>query len=408
MMRLVFVNHCHPDAPHVCATRVRELAAACARRGHQVVLLTETLPDSPAGEVAPERLAAALADHDWRLPFPLACRPLPRRWLVAAREGRLPGPLRRPLLAAAYLARSGVFTDWRDGSRPYWRPLVSTFRPEAVWGSFGNTDVLVIARAIAGLAGCPWVMDFKDPWSAFIPGPLRRPLARRFGDAAFLTALSAQHAADAEPWFGRTAEVVYSGIDSALLAPHPPPPSDGSRLLLVGGLYARDDLDALLAGLRSWLEDLPAEDRDRVSLAYAGGERETFRAAAAGLAGLARVEDVGYVPLADLAALAAGSVATLYVRSRTALYQHKLLELAAMGRPAICLPPESGEAMAIAGEVGATVIGCRDPGEVRAALAAVVRVPPPPPSAAALAGYGWDAQAGRLAAVLAAAAERRP
>ncbi|MEQ8194342.1 MAG: hypothetical protein RIB59_07620, partial [Rhodospirillales bacterium] len=74
-MRAVFVNHCHPDCPHVCGTRAREFASALAERGHQIVLLTETLkPDDPAPD--PVDFNAALAAHDWSRPFVLACPPV--------------------------------------------------------------------------------------------------------------------------------------------------------------------------------------------------------------------------------------------------------------------------------------------------------------------------------------------
>ena len=60
-MKLVLVNHCHPDRPHVCALRMREFARALARKGHQVVLLTGTLDDAPS-PLVPSGIPAALKD----------------------------------------------------------------------------------------------------------------------------------------------------------------------------------------------------------------------------------------------------------------------------------------------------------------------------------------------------------
>lgn len=389
-MRLLFVNHCHPDTPHVCATRLREFAAACARAGHQVVLLTESLPGRPgfAGD-----LAAALAGHDWALPFHLACAPVPGRLVAALREGRVPRALRRPLLAAAYVARSGLFTDWRDGSRCFWPALAKHFRPQCCWATFGNTDALAIARGVARLAGCRWVMDVKDPWTVFIPPPLRRLLASRFADAAAITALSGQHGAEATRWFGRPATTIHSGIDDGFLAP-PPPPSGATRLLVIGGLYRDAHLAALLDGIARWRSG-------PVTVTYAGGEAARFRAAAAGFD--ATVETPGWLDLAELRTLAADSAALLYVRNPAALYQHKLVELLALDRPVLCLPEEAPESLAIAAALGAAFRSCADAAAVAQGLADLVGRPATV-DRARLADYTWDAQARRLLAVLEAAA----
>jgi hypothetical protein len=395
-MRLVFVTHCHPDTPHVCATRMREFAAACARAGHQVVLLTETLPDC-AADLGPAEVPAALAAHDWAMPFRLACAPMGNRLVAALREGRVPRALRRPLLAAAYLIRSGLFTDWRDGSAPYWPVLARHFHPDCIWANFGNTDSLAIARGIAKAAGCRWVMDIKDPWSVFIPPPLRRLLVGRFADFAAATALSAQHAADLRDWFGRDALVLPSGIDALLLAPLPAPPGDLTRLLVIGGLYNGVHLDALLDGIARWRSGVAGP----VALTYAGGEAARFQAAARHL-GLI-VETPGYLDLEELRALAGSSHALLYVRNPAALYQHKLVELLAFERPILCLPAEASEAIAMAAELGGTLHSCGDAGALALGLGELVG------RRAAinrdkLDGYTWDVQARKLVTVLEGAA----
>lgn len=391
-MRLLFVNHCHPETPHVCATRLREFAFACAHAGHSVVLLTETLPDEPASHT-PRSLAQAIRHHDWSRPLTVAARPVPGRIVTRLREGQMPRWLRRPLLAAAYLTRSGLFTDWRDGSRPLWSVLAADFRPERCWATFGNTDALVIARNIARLAGCPWIMDIKDPWSVFIPAPFRRLLARRFSSAAALTALSAQHAEDAVRWFGRPAHVIYSGIDDGFLPPPPPPPDTSPpRILLVGGLYAGGHLDSLLRGIAAWRQD--------AIVVHAGSEGARFEHTARqhGLASQA----MGWVTLSQLRALAADSAAIAYVRNPTALYQHKLVELLALERPVLCLPEEAAEALALAERVQARFRSCPDAQAVAHGLSSLVGT-----SAtidrSALAALTWNAQAGALLEILEAA-----
>ncbi|MBR9973713.1 hypothetical protein [Magnetospirillum sulfuroxidans] len=387
-MRLVFVNHCHPRTPHVCATRVARMAEACARAGHQVVLLTETLGGHPA-RLSPGELPTALDRHDWTQPFLLDCPPQDGALGAALRQGWGPRLLRRPLLAAIYALRGGLFTDWRHGASLYLPLLVRHFHPQACWATFGNTDAWIIAQRLARLAGGKWIADLKDPWSVFIPALLRRVLTWRFTDAAAFTALSEQHGAEVKTWFGRPATTVYSGIDEGFLPPPPPPPSpaDGIRLLLVGGLYAQEHLDLLAEGLRRW--------GHRPTLVYAGSESAKARAAFAGLV----LETPGYVDLPHLRALAAGCHATLYVRNSRALYQHKLVELLALDRPTICLPQEAPEALAIASRLGADFRSCADAAQLSRALTEMVgRITPI--DRTELARYTWDAQAQQLLEVL--------
>lgn len=388
-MRLLFVNHCHPETPHVCGTRAARFAEACAGAGAQVVLLTQTLEDRPA-EHRPQDLAARLAAHDWSRPFLLACEPRPDPLLERFRDGTLPVVARKGLAAAYYLAMGGVFTDWRAGSRPYWPVLAETFRPRAVWASFGNTDALAIGRAVARRSRCPWVMDVKDPWSVFIPGPVRALTARRFNDAAAVTALSPDHARDAARWFSKPATVVYSGIGEDLLTQDMPdrPPGGPHRLLLMGGLYGQAGLEALLAGIEQWRL---ARHPDAVELVYAGGEQARILETAARVAPGLPVEALGYLSLGRIRELAAGCRATLYVRAPRALFQHKLFELVSLARPILCLPPECDDARALAAELGARLFDCAQPGDVAAALDACPAACPP--DRQALARYGWDAQA---------------
>ena len=386
-MRLVFVNHCHPQTPHVCATRVARMAEACARAGHRVVLLTETLNDQPH-RLAPGEVPAALDAHDWALPFHLDCPPQGGRLAAALREGRGPRLLRRPLLAAIYLTRSGLFTDWRNGAGAYLPVLAKYFRPQSCWATFGNTDAWLIARSLARQAGGKWVADIKDPWSIFIPAPLRRILAARFTDATALTALSDQHGAEGRHWFGRDAVTVYSGIDDAFLAVPPPPPTGTIRLLLLGGLYDPKHLSQLVDGLRLW--------GGKATLVYAGSEIAKLRAVLPDWP----LETLGYVDLAQLRHLAAGCHASLYVRNPRALYQHKLVELLALDRPTLCLPEEAPEAVAIAHRLGADFRSCADADDLARGLTEMLgRVTPV--DRGLLAQYTWDAQAARLLEVLA-------
>lgn len=384
-MRLVFVNHCHPDTPHVCATRVTRMAESCARAGHQVVLLTETLEGRPPS-LAPAQLADELKRHDWSRPLLVDCPPKGGALLSRLRLGLVPRLLRLPLLAAQYILRSGLFTDWRDGASPYVAKLARHFRPQACWATFGNTDSWVIARSLAGQSGGRWVADLKDPWDVFIPAPLRRMLAGRFHPHAF-TALSDQHAQQIRRWFATTAVTLYSGIDQSFLPVPPPPPPQPWRLLMVGALYDSRHLLQIGEGLRKWGQP--------TTIVYVGSEAARLRDSLPDWP----LETPGYVELEELRHLAAGCQACLYVRNSRALYQHKLVELLALDRPVLCLPEEAVESLAIAQSLGADFRSCADADALAQGLAEVMGRHRPV-DRARLAEYTWDSQAERLLTVL--------
>ncbi|MHA1108506.1 MAG: hypothetical protein ACTSQV_05235, partial [Alphaproteobacteria bacterium] len=214
-MRMVFVNQCHPDTPHVCAVRLREFAAAMARRGHRVVVLTETLQGKSGGDAGGD-FAQRLAGHDWGAPLHMACGRARSPLLERLHQGELPCGLRQAVVAGHFVLRGGVFAHWNAGSGEAIAALAHSFRPEMVWATFGCTDAWNIARRLAAFAGCPWVADLKDNWENFIPFGLRRVMARRYGDAAHFTVLSEVHAEVAAARFGVSATVIYSGIPSDL------------------------------------------------------------------------------------------------------------------------------------------------------------------------------------------------
>ena len=400
-MRLIFVNHCHPDCAHICGTRAREFANAMARAGHQVILLTETLGrDDPA--MGPDGLAGALEAHDWRAPFRLACRPRPAPLLQKLRAGQLPAAVRKTIVAYQYLIRGGMVTDWRDGSRPYWAALAAAFRPQAVWAVFGNTDAWAIAKGIARLAKCPWVRDFKDEWTGFIPRPFRGWVARRFSDAAASTALSRANADNAAPWFGPKATVVYSGAATTAAAS---PDSDAFVITLVGAVYDRASLDTVVAGIGRLLD---APKPGRVRVVYVGAEPEIVRLALQPLAQRVDLQVKGQLPFDAYWRQLCGSHVNAYVRlGRAGWWHHKIVELLAARRPILCCPGEIEEARALARSVGGELHEARDAASVARLLADLKRrglAAAPIGDVGAIEELSWDSRAKALTAVLAAVA----
>jgi glycosyltransferase involved in cell wall biosynthesis len=394
-MRAIFVNHCHPDCPHVCGTRAREFANALVRQGHRLVLLTESLhrTDPPPNS---ETLPAMLAAHDWSTPFQLAVPPRPSPILEALRSGRMPAPLRVAVIAYQYLVRGGMFTDWRDASERYWQPLASGFQPDVVWGVFGNTDAWAIAQGIARQARCPWVRDIKDQWTQFIPASFQKPVAARYADAAATTGLSRANLDDASGAFPGAAIVVYSGVPAAAALSPATLPETPFRVTLVGTVYDKQGLTSVAEGLRQFIAGL---DRDAVRVSHVGTEVEVVRAAFA--TAKVPVEILGQLPFADYWRVIAASHVNVYLRSTAqGWWHHKIVELLAVGRPILCCPGEIDEARTLAASVGGTLEEAADAAAVAAALERLRSHRPIRPSDA-------TAMAGTLIGVLQAAAQAR-
>jgi NAD(P)-dependent dehydrogenase (short-subunit alcohol dehydrogenase family) len=368
-MKLVLVNHCHPDRPHVCALRMREFARALARKGHQVVLLTGTLDDAPS-PLVPSSLPAALKAHDWRKPFSLACTPTGRTMLRRARTGDLVRPLGKAVLALNYLLQAGVHADWRDGCAPWHAPLARHFGPDIVWSTFGNSTSWVIARDLARAADCPWVADLKDHWHRFVPPPLTGLIANRFADAALMTGFSGEHAETVRRWFNRDAAIVYSGIDPAL---YPASEPDDGRLTvtLTGAVYDRQNLSSLLDGIAIAAEAADGDFRSRMAFRYAGHDHAMVRECAQRLSTLIDVRIDAQLPLGEWLAVLTTARLNCYVKSHTT-FHHKIFDLLGAGRPILTLPAETGEALEIAGDTGVPLLAAGTPDDVARTVSQVL------------------------------------
>ncbi|MDA0239276.1 MAG: glycosyltransferase [Proteobacteria bacterium] len=396
-MRIVLVNHCHPDTPHVCATRMREFAHALAGLGHQVLLLTETLNPTDPGST-PQEFQQRLIGHDFAAPLLLACPPCPNKALARLRQGTMNWLSRKVVILNGYLRHNGVFTDWREGAIPFISVIADHFSPNVTVGSFGNTDCWNIARDIARRADCPWVADIKDYWHKFIPGGLRDWLAHRFSDAAAMTSLSYSHIDEAAPWFRMPKHSVFSGFKAEILE------ATGNdngqfKISLTGAIYDQRALDALMSGLAQWLDSLDAGDRENLVFVYAGSDDAAVRRAAERLADKCKTEYLGFVDLQTLHQLHRDCRVNLYVNSDNC-FHHKVLELLAAGRPILCYPAEMPEAMQLAATTGGTLHSCDSPAEVVSALQAVKTGSDARADRSRLRAYAWEAQAEKFAGIL--------
>lgn len=393
-MRAVFVNHCHPEKPHVCAVRMREFARAMAGRGHQVVLLTETLSEEERGQ-CPEVLADRLAEHDWSAPFCLDIAPAGYERLSQARRGELPGLGGKALLSMHYLFYGGVHRDWQEGVRRCLPVLAESFQPDVVWATFGNATSWQIARDIAGESACPWVADMKDHWQSFIPAVLRRPLASRYGGAAAFTAFSDDHVATIREWFRRPGQVIYSGIDPAL---YPEQALPAQTITLTGAVYDEADLAVLIDGIEAAVREMEAAARQEVRFCYAGYDADMVRAQTTGLEKLITVDIREQQPLGAWLEVLSGAAVNCYVKSNRT-FHHKVFDLAGAGKPVLTVPPETDEARNIAALAGVTLSGAVTAGEV-AELVKTALTKSGPDGPVDRAVLSWEQRAGILEDIL--------
>ena len=370
-MRIVLVNHCHPDTPHICATRMREFAQALAARGHRVALITEPLRGAATPPSASD-IAQMLQASAEPSPMLVATPPKRRTALIALRRGLWPWGFRQGLIAYYYLVHGGLYSDWRAGAKPYIAMLARDFKPDIVLGSFGSVDCWMIAQEIARAANCPWVADIKDFWGSFIPGSLRDRLAARFRDASAWTALSQTHAEASARWFGDKIDVIYSGFDAASIRRGQPEPISEDRrdtllMTLTGSVYGGRSLPILFKALAAWAEMKPEAVRKRLLLMYRGNDQYEVGAAMARANLPFEAKSGGFVPIDELQELHRLAFANLYVTSRRT-FHHKTIELLAARRPIIAFPTDHIEASELAARAGGEFFECRTAAHLSQAL----------------------------------------
>jgi hypothetical protein len=404
-IKILIIGHCHPDLPHVCALRTRGFADGLARRGHEIVLLTGALSDTRS-TLSVENIMSNLSQGLGNDPLVISCLPQRHGWLRRAREGQFPSALNKALLAGGFLIHSGLFNDWVEGSKIYWPILAKQWRPDVVWATFGNTGAWLIAQGIAGRAGCPWIMDMKDPWADFIPSQVRRLLAARFNDFAASTALADIHATDIRHWFGGDPIIVPSGVDIPIsprgydIDPATEEPDNGAlRISLVGSLYDETDLKAFLAGLHAWGKDRRRRSVRPAILEYFGGEKDRLLAATRSWGDICEVRTSGFIAPAKLARRLRQSNINAFVNARSG-FRHKVLEFVVAGRPILCLPGLAADETQIIKEAGVRFYNCATSKDVKKALDDFDKIGDPDTAMFPdVDQFSWDARVSQLEAV---------
>lgn len=372
-MKVVIINHLHPTVRHVSGMRAWFFAMELAKRGHQVVLLCGPTPDGDGVVAGGGPLNRLLAGQDWTAPLVLPVLPRGDLLLASARARSTPALVRKSLLGASYYFRSGVFTDFLKGVRELVPDLAMAFRPDVIWGIFGNTDCWQAARELSLSANAPWVGDVKDNWEIFVPPSLRTILAGRFRNMASATANADFHGESFERWSGRQPTTVYSGVADCFLGSRPPRRRPGPfRITVTGSIRSTDALREFARGVSAWAGRWYAESSGSVELTYAGADVERARDALDGQPQSVNVIIHPYRSLEQLAELCRQADVNAYVRNE-GTFHHKVLELLACGRPVLPYPPEGEEAKSLSKSVGGLLLEARNPSDVSLVLACIAR-----------------------------------
>jgi glycosyltransferase involved in cell wall biosynthesis len=338
---ILLINGTHPAAPHISGVRAGRFAAEFARMGHRCVLICPPLPGGTAKDPAP------IASHDWSQPL-----------IVEADD---PPPAGDNAIAtfANLLRYGGRRTGFQRNVVARGRALAVEFRPQIGWATFGSLEAVTALRALAREQHFPWIFDDKDNPEIYVPGAARLPLAWRLRGYAALQANSMLHADAAQRWLGDTAEVIYSGVDSAFFQPHPAPEPPLRYVTLVGSLYYRETVDAILSAIA---EFNATSGRPPVSVIHLGNQGDWLEND--------RGVDIhlpGYVSPDEMARLCQHALANIYVfLGRT--FHHKLFELLACRRPVIAYGGELPESIAEAERLHAPLAVPTDPDALVAAL----------------------------------------
>ena len=403
-MNFIFVNYVHPKRAHVSSMRMRLFAEALTRRGHRVVLLTHPPLQSEAIET-PLEVERSLKSYDWQAPFHISIPPISNWCDTAARSSKLPPALRRLFIFGNMTLRGGIYDDWVRGARSYWPAIERAFRPDLVWGIFGDVSSLKLAQLLARRAGVPWVADFKDNFEQFIHPLVRRPLAICYADAAGFTSNSQLHASLAARYFRMPHTVVYSGVVPSMIASASPVVAmEAFRVVLVGGLYDANRARQFLAGLEAWVRTLDLSDREHVELVYAGTQGRLLEAELGARPFPCKTRIFDQLPLDDLGRLCHSATLNAYLWSPST-FHHKLLELLACRRPVVSFPGEHEELIELAAELGGDLRVCETDTALQQTLSSIwdswrsgeTTQPSKPIDVEAVT---WDAMAGKLEAFL--------
>lgn len=378
-MRLLLISGTHPDAAHISGVRAARFAAELARAGHHCVLLCPPLPGQPPTD--PVSLS-----RDWSTPLVVAAA------LPDARAHRF-GSLGTMVNILRY---GGNRIDLAKGLRVAGDALIETFRPQAMWCTFGTLETVAVTRALGRRNAIPWLFDIKDNPDVYIPRLLRPVLARRLHGWAALQGNSQLHADEAQRWLRVRPEVVYSGVDTVFFERQPVGSAQPAYVTLVGSVYFADKLDCFIDGVAAYNRSAKAPLR----ILHLGSQLAMLERSAARHGGIVPVEGAGYVVPAEMARICQGAIANAYIFNKQT-FHHKAFELFACGRPVIAFGGELPETIDQARRLGVVLDRPADSPGIVAALNTAMALPGGPLRPEHVSFFTWREQTAMVGSALA-------
>lgn len=412
--RLLYFAYHFPPAPAIGSVRSWNTAARLAARGWRVTVVTPEprvwlRPEQPeqAGALAAaagiERL---LTGHAWPM-----LEPGYVRWL--------PGPAGWALGGVCRVAARRLGIDPAAGWAASARRACAALSPgdvDLVLATAGPYAAFGLAEGVARRLRCPFVLDYRDPWTGnphagdarrAVPSPREARLLRA---CAAATVVSPSWAKLIGETFGvpEKLRVVPNGFE-----PESFREVEGRRfghfaVVYAGTLYPpKRVLDPVLAAFGVFLRQDPGSD---ARFHYYGDHGEPVARAAGRLGLSSRVVVHGSVPRAEALSAQKGAGLLVVVSSvsregtlaERGVVTGKIFDCMALGRPALVVAPEGSDLREVARAAGA--MRCFSGEQVEdmsrfIAAAAGGRVPPARDRRA----FQWDAVGAGLDEVLRAA-----
>jgi glycosyltransferase involved in cell wall biosynthesis len=422
-LRILLVAYFYPPSRDTGAHRPAAMAKYLRRLGHQVTVLTTSaygrLPDDEGPQTA-SFSGDVVRTADLQV---LRARMQGREHVGALFDSNTYSG--RPHILSRIVVPEPLALAWAPFARRAARRLQKERPFDCVLTSSPPESAHLVGRA-GQRRGSAWVADLRDAWTfeplrpAF-PTGVQRHLDKRL-ERSLLSA------ADAVVCVSRPAadDLRRRGIAEPVLIPNgwdpesaPPPPDeaepgvglDPERFSLVYtgrfGSYGRDP-EPLVRALAALAHDDPGVAR-RLELVIAGPLTDAERRLLSTDVEPARIVLAGSLPREGALALQRRADALLLIAhpTRSQLFNFKLFEYLAAGRPILALAAGT-EAGRIAAEVGAgEPVPAGDPGEIEPVLRRLATDGLEPPPEMALAPYSYPGPAERMAEAIETAIARR-
>lgn len=361
--KLLYLTYFFPPLRGSPCVRTWATAKYLARLGWDVTVLTiEPSQRYPLDD--PTKVESALNSEGiktWYIRQQVA-------WVLGSYVRPAPSGVLRRLAAtmrrAAKALQIDAFCGWKMAVRRAARHLApGAF--DVVLTSAGPFCNFGLAMEIADRIRCPFLMDYRDPWTAGIPhySPQGLRAARRqegacLAKAAAVSIVSPSWGAllDDEFHCGAKLKVISNGYDPELLGAAPETDFGHAALVYAGGFRPpKRVIDPVLEGM-AHLESVAPMGEARWLLHYYGPHGTAVEACATRLKVSHRVRNHNEVARAEVLAALKGSAAGIVIatvgretaKDQRGIVTGKVFEMLGLGIPVLAIaPPESDLRLAV-------------------------------------------------------------